>query len=845
MVDAARTHPIRIYIDALDECGEDVATEFVEFLRLFADPISICFSCRHYPFVALEGGNEVCVEQENKKDIEIYIDEKINTHVQRMGIAQVIRNEMLSRSKSNFQWVVLVLPRVLKMHKSRKSLLAIQTMIWNIPAELNELYTTLLNFDDEYERAQSLRLLQWISFAFRPLTLRELRHALAVNADTRHSSLRLCQSPELSVDTDEDMERIVCDLSKGLAEVIGNDSERVAQFVHQSVKDFLVEQGFQSLDHASAGTVVGRGHFWLSRSCVKYFLQKEIQDLPVLSTQYDINKQRQTQESFPMLDYSVKYLLHHLEEVEMANMSQDDLVALDSEPTDHILQRSWFDIYQRNLPSYYRGFEGETLLHVASNYNLISVVKAILARIPWADRKDQRSRTPLFIAAESGHTGVVEMLIGREDVDINSKDEMGDTPLSLAVKRSNEAMIIILLNRSDVNVNSKDKMGDTPLSIAVGCGNEAIVKILLNRDDVDVNSRNMESDTPLSIAITRKHKTMVEILLNRDDVDVNSKNRYGDTPFSGAARSGHVSITKLLVERGVDLSLHNNQLRKAFTEAASYGRYKMMKLLLEENADANARDNLDRTPLSYAAFNGHLAIVELLLQHNADIDSRDNLGRTPLSHVAFNGHLAIVELLLQNNADINSRDSKGRTPLLYATSNNFPDIIRLLLQHNGDIDSRDIKGRTPLSYAASRGHIAVVKLLLEGSSNADQKAEDGRTPFSYAVCCGDMEVAKAFLERRYIDINSKDNDGRSPLSWALSKGRSWNVPVVKLLLKQDDIVVTREDRHSMKQTSYFEQYLKATEISFYNDLFDKVGEADNVTARKESSYLHRASRDRD
>ena len=204
-----------------------------------------------------------------------------------------------------------------------------------------------------------------------------------------------------------------------------------------------------------------------------------------------------------------------------------------------------------------------------------------------------------------------------------------------------------------------------------------------------------------------------------------------------------------------------------------------------------------------------------------------------------------MELLLQNNADINSRDSKGRTPLLYATSNNFPDIIRLLLQHNGDIDSRDIKGRTPLSYAASRGHIAVVKLLLEGSSNADQKAEDGRTPFSYAVCCGDMEVAKAFLERRYIDINSKDNDGRSPLSWALSKGRSWNVPVVKLLLKQDDIVVTREDRHSMKQTSYFEQYLKATEISFYNDLFDKVGEADNVTARKESSYLHRASRDRD
>ena len=79
VVDAARTQKIRIYIDALDECGEDIAIDLVEFFRCFAAPVSICFSCRHYPFVALEGGHEIYVEDENEQDIEIYVREKIRS----------------------------------------------------------------------------------------------------------------------------------------------------------------------------------------------------------------------------------------------------------------------------------------------------------------------------------------------------------------------------------------------------------------------------------------------------------------------------------------------------------------------------------------------------------------------------------------------------------------------------------------------------------------------------------------------------------------------------------------------------------------------------------------------
>ena len=103
VVDAARTQQILIYIDALDECGEDVAIDLVDFFRCFAAPVSICFSCRHYPFVALEGVDEICVEDENKADIEIYVQDKIEAHVNRTDVAKTLRNEVVSRSQGNFQ----------------------------------------------------------------------------------------------------------------------------------------------------------------------------------------------------------------------------------------------------------------------------------------------------------------------------------------------------------------------------------------------------------------------------------------------------------------------------------------------------------------------------------------------------------------------------------------------------------------------------------------------------------------------------------------------------------------------------------------------------------------------
>ena len=94
----------------------------------------------------------------------------------------------------------------------------------------------------------------------------------------------------------------------------------------------------------------------------------------------------------------------------------------------------------------------------------------------------------LVEAARAGHTEVVEMLVVREDCD----------------------------------VNTRDRDGDTPLSHACCCGHYAVVKVLLSVPDLDINTSDMDQVSPLHKAIANNHFDVVELLLKQPDIKVMS-----------------------------------------------------------------------------------------------------------------------------------------------------------------------------------------------------------------------------------------------------------------------------------------------------------------------------------
>ena len=67
--------------------------------------------------------------------------------------------------------------------------------------------------------------------------------------------------------------------------------------------------------------------------------------------------------------------------------------------------------------------------------------------------------------------------------------------------------------------------------------------------------------------------------------------------------------------------------------------------------------------------------------------------------------------------------------------------------------------------AAQNGNEAVVKLLLEKGADMESKDKDGRTSLSWAAQNGNEAVVKLLLEKG-ADLESKDNKySRTPLLW--------------------------------------------------------------------------------
>jgi ankyrin repeat protein len=76
--------------------------------------------------------------------------------------------------------------------------------------------------------------------------------------------------------------------------------------------------------------------------------------------------------------------------------------------------------------------------------------------------------------------------------------------------------------------------------------------------------------------------------------------------------------------------------------------------------------------------------------------------------------------------------------------------------------------------------------------DVDSKDEDGRTPLSWAARNGHEAVVKMLLNTGRVDIDVRDRDGRTPLSWAARNGHE---AVVKILLDTGKVDVDVRNRN--------------------------------------------------
>jgi hypothetical protein len=114
IVDAAKVTQLRIYVDALDECGAPAAKSLVTFSQDITSKLpdeaalQVCFSCRHYPLLALQGPLEIWVENENRRDIRRYVHQELQRNIRDEKAVELLEDAILANDSGIFQWAVLI-----------------------------------------------------------------------------------------------------------------------------------------------------------------------------------------------------------------------------------------------------------------------------------------------------------------------------------------------------------------------------------------------------------------------------------------------------------------------------------------------------------------------------------------------------------------------------------------------------------------------------------------------------------------------------------------------------------------------------------------------------------------
>ena len=467
LASSAQQQIITIFIDAIDEAEReefhDISQYFIEIDRRMCKEeaeVKICISCRHYPITDLVSGARINMEQCNAADIETYINDTLA--LESMGSSdydawQKLKEDLVARASGVFQWARLVVPMAKRKIGDGESPDEVREWIQEVPTELSEIYRHILSKVIESDkRPASFALLQWTTLAMRPLSLTELRFAMAAQKLAGGDVRNKCEEVIGFVNNNDRMKRLVTTLSGGLVETLHQDKwtviqrlrqqdpnldflpifddfndDKIVEPIHQTVAEFLKSDGLAlSADlstrvKSDAKVVVQQSHALLFKACLCYLATE---DLHVEQDDYD---ERLLRKRLPFIAYAARNVFAHAQS--SGSHYFPAVVPLISD-----LQRilpQWIKIYEMFNTFWNSVFhKGATLLHVASATNLTKILQMQLKDGVHVDSADEAGNTAIYYAARLGCVDSVKVLLEANAM-VDARNHYGKTALVEAAGR--------------------------------------------------------------------------------------------------------------------------------------------------------------------------------------------------------------------------------------------------------------------------------------------------------------------------------------------------------------------------------------------------------------------------
>jgi len=135
---------------------------------------------------------------------------------------------------------------------------------------------------------------------------------------------------------------------------------------------------------------------------------------------------------------------------------------------------------------------------------------------------------------------------------------------------------------------------------------------------------------------------------------------------------------------------------------------------------------------------------------------------------------AAMRLLGTEGIDVNAKDKNDFTPLLWACVKGLKRVALALVHGVISVNAMNVAGMTALHYACGWGLTEVALALIDhkdisATSLCSTYQKSKRTPLHYACWRGDTEVALALIAHEVVNVNVKDNKGKTSLYYARRK----------------------------------------------------------------------------
>ncbi|KAL7799230.1 hypothetical protein V8C37DRAFT_367055 [Trichoderma ceciliae] len=347
-----------------------------------------------------------------------------------------------------------------------------------LPSSLGKTYEqAMARIESQGEVLQKVakKVLCWLIYAKRVLSITELQHAVAIEPGT----------PELDREFIPDKE-ILGSICAGLVTI--DTKSGVMRLAHYTIQEYFEGEGKRWFREAETD---------ITTACLTYLSFRAFE-----GGFCHTGELKQRLQSNPLYHYAASNWGHHARAAPEIPLILDFL-----NNKAKVSAASQAMLSSRGVPLGSR----MVAIHLAAYFGLESIATNLFERGHGINVMDSQGRTPLSWASENGHQGVAKLLLDSgAKVDLTGNPYC-QTPLWWAIRQENEDLVKLLLeNGAGANYNIDND--STPLGWAIAAGNEGIVKLLLENG---ANAkRTIFGQTPFVWATRRGKLGIAQLLLH-------------------------------------------------------------------------------------------------------------------------------------------------------------------------------------------------------------------------------------------------------------------------------------------------------------------------------------------